>query len=336
MKGKFTLKKLVIAGVAIIFLLSLIASSVIYNNTNVNTSVDNAAARQATVKLKNKAGNEFSKTVNINSPRYGSGEYKLKGIDIVNTAKKYLGYTYDASYLQPTGNGIDCTGLIHLTLRDLGVKSVNGILCRDGYTEGRSGHAYNGVKFFIPRSPQDWTAYSFENYAHHFFSEVGTWGLVNNAVSFGQPNSNGSSIYDKNRNLSISMVNDNTNYRMDLLKINDPITDNLRWYNYYDENGNLKDLPIGTLIISYSGQYLSDPYFISNSGHGWICIGNLGTSDENKAADKLIEMGIIEESQRHYVTKDENSDSTYWLIESTVGFHKDKNGTKLLHKRQRK
>ena len=325
MKGKFTFKKLVLTGAVIVFILSLFASSVIYNNTNVNTSVDNAGARQTTIKIK--SGNtEYTKKVTLNNPIIGTGSFKLEGINIVKAAKEYLGYTYNASYLQPTGNGVDCTGLIHLTLRDLGVMSVNGILCRDGYTEGRSGHPYNGVKFFIPRSPQDWEAYDFPNYTHKFFKEIGTWAYDKTigGIGFGQPNSSGTSIYD--RSLNIQMVGDSTKYRMDVLKVNDPITDELRWYNYYDSDGNLKDLPIGTLVISYSGQYLSNPYFISSSGHGWICIGNLETSDASVAADKLIKMGIIDPSQRNYVTKDENSNSTYWLIESTVGLHKDKNG----------
>ena len=334
MKGKNIFKRVILSSTVVIFIISLLVSTVKYNKSKVSTSVDNAGNRETTIELYDSNGNKYTKKVALNNPIINSDkQFKLEGKSIVLQAAKHLGREYSAQWVQPYDNNnpdnyssgkVDCTGLIHVTFRQLGIRRVDGVLYRGDYYEN------NGTNNWLPRSPEDWMSsrYTQSNtygVRYYFYNEVGTYAVDGGEIKFGKPQYREGSIY--NQTLGVrSSTDNNTVYRMDALKINDPITKELRWYKYYDANGDLKDLPMGTIVISYCGHEQSGVYHISNSAHGWICIGNLGTSDPGEAANKLKAMGIIAQdgSQDHYVTKVSNS--TYWLIESTGGYHKDSTG----------
>ena len=317
MKGKSTLKKLGLFGIVIFFIATLLTSSVIKNSVSVVTNKDGATT---TVVLKKNDGTIVKlDNVQLNRPIINSGDtYAVEGEAIVKKAVTHLGTKYDnSSWNQPTASGgLDCTGLIHLALRELNVKSVNGLLCRSNY------YHTDGDQHWLPRSPEDWMSYAT---GPKFLTEVGTYGIVGDNIEFHKPNAAGQSIYDNGRDLHIRMIGGDANNRnsgprgrLDVLKVNDPISNELRWYNYYDENGNLRDLPMGTIVVSYAGWPMGGNFQVAKSAHGWICIGNLETSDPAVAANKLVEMGIITASQKGYVQQSSTT-STYWLVESAGG-----------------
>lgn len=318
MKGKFTFKKLVLTGAVILFILSLITSSVIYNNLRVQTTQDNAYAKSVvktiSINLKKKNGTPITKNVGITNPimQTADGTFNLQGKQIVQQAAKYLGRKYDAAQeaYQPHNNMLDCSGLVRVSLRDLGVST-------DGFYE-------RGNDADLPRSVMSWISYD----SSHYFHEVATYAVTDNSDTSNYcwnadyfQTTKYSSIYDKTGNGNTLKVNYNGQSKaINVLKINNPINNELRWYNYYDANGKLTDLPMGTIVCSYGGVPYkpskgTDPRYIGPD-HMWICIGNLGTASASDAATKLVKMGIITDKQTGYV-RQESTTSKYWMIESS-------------------
>ena len=94
---------------------------------------------------------------------------------------------------------------------------------------------------------------------------------------------------------------------INVLKVNDPIDSNLRYWEYYGSDNVKRELPMGTIIVSY-GKGFGKNY----NDHAWIYIGNLGTKDE--AIAKLNAMGIKCDDS---VVKDYGNGCTHWRIESS-------------------
>ena len=100
--------------------------------------------------------------------------------------------------------------------------------------------------------------------------------------------------------------------RITILKANEPITASLRYYQYIDANGNVANIPSGTIIISEGKKVNSN-----GQNHAWIYIGDLGTSDANVAYNKMVnEMGL-KNINAQFVRS--TGTSTHWRIESSGG-----------------
>ena len=237
-------------------------------------------------------------SVTLNSPiiKNENNDYDIRGIDVITKASKLLGATY--TYGNKAGaynnnamseddiknQGIDCSGLVWWTL-----KSLN--LSMSGFNTG-------GAKTNIPIDTRQWIYDKTGN----FYAERKAWKYSDEKKQWQEINKGmGSSISKSNLKVNNKDVN--------VLKINDPITSNLRYYEYYDKNGNKKELPMGTIIIS-------DGEAIEANSHAWICIGDLGTSNASEAAKILKDMHVISEGQEQSV-KSVNNNCTYWRIEST-------------------
>ena len=154
--------------------------------------------------------------------------------------------------------------------------------------------------------------------ALYYLNEVGIYNqvirngrLTNNyqfSITYPRANKSAYEVYGKEITCNKSNLE---GQRINVLKINDPITSDYRYYNYFDENGNKKTLPMGTIIYSHAG---GD---VGAIDHSWIYIGDLKTSNQEEAANKLVSMGIINENQKKWVVK--HSESTHWRIESHGG-----------------
>ena len=230
--------------------------------------------------------------ITTNNPKVTNGQdYGKSGLDIIKKASELLGkpysfgakggYAYSSTPSVLTANkvtGIDCSGLVWWTLSSLKMQT--------------RGFGYNNP---VPVDTTHWLTNK-----NQYFSEVKAWKFVNNQWTVaGQ--GYGSSV----KNVNLQVKSDTSDWKnINVLKVNDPIASNLRYWEYYGSDGNKRELPMGTIIVSY-GEGLG------MQGHAWIYIGNLG--NKSQAIATLKAMGInINES---YVI-DKGNGCTHWRIES--------------------
>ena len=231
--------------------------------------------------------------VTTNNPKVTNGQdYGKSGLDIIKKASELLGkpysfgakggYAYSSTPSVLTANkvtGIDCSGLVWWTLNSLKMQT--------------RGFGYNNP---VPVDTTHWLTNK-----NQYFSEVKAWKFVNNQWTIaGQ--GYGSSV----KNVNLQVKSDTSDWKnINVLKVNDPIDSNLRYWEYYGSDGKKRELPMGTVIVSY-GEGLG-----YKSGHAWIYIGNLG--NRSQAIATLKAMGVnINES---YVI-DKGNGCTHWRIES--------------------
>lgn len=287
LKGKiFNFRNIIISLIIIIMAVTSGISIVQYNSKKLTTNTNKATT--------NINGNNQSVTINKPKINIAEDNFKYKSKDIITQASKLLGQSYvfgaknGNAYKNGNANSslgsVDCSGLIWWTLKSSGVSLPN-------FGQGNAST--------VPIDCINWITYG-QNGA--FFSEVGLWRREDESKNYDFVKDNG---YQSVQNTNLGNVN--------VLKVNDPIGSNYRWYNYYDNAGNKKELPEGVVVISYSRDKKTKKY----KNHGWITIGNLGTSNANEAANTLIKRGIIKENQRAYVKSISNSN--YWRIESSGG-----------------
>ena len=256
------------------------------------------------------SGPTKNQTINSSIKNTENGKFTLSEDDILKKSGEIVGKDYkfgskggDAynggGPLASNNNkfkNIDCSGLIWWTLKSLNVSVSLG----------------QGTASTVPIDCVDWLTYSSSN-TSYYYNEIGVWRnkdindpkseiiFDNNA---GQGHKRVYDIITKGSNkLSVNGKGQDIN----VLKINDPITSNYRWYEYYDGETK-KELPAGTIVVAYAGSK-------NSYDHSWITIGNLGTSDSNEAANILIGRGIITEQQRSYVRS--KGSSKYWRIEAS-------------------
>ena len=220
-----------------------------------------------------------------------NGDFFIDGKNIVTQASSYLGTDYS------TGS-FDCSKLVQNALSKAGVTGISGLHLSDSTS--------------IPRQTMDW----FSNTKGNAWSQLKYWKYKNGKITeiyYNGSQNMGPSIRDNSSALKVTT--NNVTKQMNVLKINDPITSNLRWYQYYDEKGKKQELPMGTIIMSYGSQWTSsNGWKNGKQNHAWIAIGNLGTSNANEAANILVKMGIIKENQKQYV--ESNGSCNYWRIEN--------------------
>ena len=232
--------------------------------------------------------------VTTNDPKVTNGQdYGKSGLDIIKKASELLGkpYSYDGkggtAYNSPPSvltadkvTGIDCSGLVWWTLSSLKMQT--------------RGFCYNNP---VPVNTTNWLA----DKNQYSFSELKTWKFENNQWITEQANKWGPSV----KNVNLQVKSDTSDWKnVNVLKVNDPIASNLRYWEYYGSDGNKRELPMGTIIVSY-GEGLG------MQGHAWIYIGNLG--NKSQAIATLRAMGVnINES---YVI-DKGNGCTHWRIES--------------------
>ena len=243
-------------------------------------------------------------TITTNKPIVKTSDYPIDGKEIINKASELLGKGYgfgSKGATDPYGSykllskdkftHIDCTGLVYWTLGNLGVKT--------------SGYSLNNP---IPVDTTHYVTYGTPN-SYYFFNEVKYWKDSNNDSKIDttiSKNSTGKSV----RNANLKYTKGNSSYDINVLKINDPVTSSLRYYQYYDENDQIKYLPTGTVVIAL-GEVLGGNY----ESHAWIYIGDLGTTDPNEVYEILKANGI--NVSKDYIISE--TSSTHWRIESRSG-----------------
>ena len=178
---------------------------------------------------------------------------------------------------------VDCSGLVWWTLSSLKMQT--------------SGFCFNNN---VPVDTYHWLRPD-----SNYFPEVTAWKYYKGTNEWkANPSSSTTSVYDKA--LKVKRGEGAWN-DINVLKVNDPIDSNLRYWEYYGSDNVKRELPMGTIIISY-GKGFGDKY----NDHAWIYIGNLGTKDE--AIAKLNAMGIKCDNS---VVKDYGNGCTHWRIESS-------------------
>ena len=243
--------------------------------------------------------NTVQTTVQANEPviKTADGNFDIDGINIVKSAATYLGTSYAFEEDVPvdssvTISSLDCSGFVLCALRKEGITT-------DGFHE-RS--PYN-----IPRSVIEWLEYEKTGGSENYFYEVGSYKLSNDENSI---NFVGDHDGEQVKNVDLKVKIGNSQKSINVLKANDPIGNELRWYQYYDNNNQIQNLPIGTIVCNYGDGE-------SGSQHMWIAIGDLGTDNKDEAIEKLKNMGILtDESDTTYVSAEDNG-CTYWRIEAT-------------------
>ena len=257
---------------------------------------------QETISIKDASGTVHTKTENLNPSIKGTmdGTFKLNGKDIVKNAAIFLGYKYGVTDDKVVrGANLDCSQLVQSALVKSGVNNISGFQILDG-------HGKN-----IPEQTMDWFVNG--NGAKQAWSQLKYWKYDTSTqkivdIPYNKSNSNTYSIYNYKDKLTVD------GQKINVLKVNDPITSNLRYYQYYDGTTK-RELPMGTIIISYGSQWRSGDWSTGKQNHAWICIGNLGTTNANEAANILINMGIIGEGDRGNVVST-SSTNKYWRIEN--------------------
>jgi len=202
-----------------------------------------------------------------------------------NSSKLYeakdIGNTND----NPTNNdGIDCSGLVYWTLSSLAKE-------KGWSTPITTGFSYNNP---VPVDCMHWLTYGKSANAARYWGEIEKGNKLIDTVN---PTFNGKLI-------NVLKKNDKA--------VSEGNSSGLTYYQYKDDNGNVKNLPSGTIIVSYNKGGSSKDY-----DHAWIYIGNLGTSNVNEAKAILEGMGItgLEVGR----TIKQNGNSTHWRIEAAGG-----------------
>ena len=247
----------------------------------------------------------------LNKPviKTSDGEFELEGVDLIKEAIKVLNVPYDSGMnnmyynwdLENTPSELDCAGLIQWAIAKH-FNNFNNII--------KGFHRQNE---FLPRSCYDWVT----NINEVKWAELGKWNIKkenkdseNYISEFVRTGSSGNSIRDAEITCKEKPIN--------VLKINDPITNDFRYWEYFDSEGNRKELPIGTIIISPT-RYTVDSNKVS---HGWMYIGDLGTSDIYQARLNLAELlGMnaedicpVESTSKYF--KNEGGTNQHWMIET--------------------
>ena len=308
------------------------------------------AARSNTteaIQLKVDVNNE-ERTINfkLNKPiiKTENGQFSLNAVDLIREAVKVLPakydddneYSYDKSTLNAfKANGIDengyirntstqlkldCTGLIQWAIgANYGdffkyITDKNGKLKKESLIRG----FWREGSFGIPRSVDDWTSKSKGGKQTPWF-EIGRWDLYNEKTD--KVRDTALYLYTMNSNPEDSIRNSTLTYDgkdINVLKINDPITKDFRYWEYYDSNQQKQELPMGTIIVSPSRRTINT----GKAGHAWIYIGDLGTSNPKDARTKLARLLNIDEDEicseeeiEKYFIK--SGEGTHWLIESS-------------------
>ena len=288
MKKKVSLTVLVVTLIIVTIISILQYKKTTTNNSQLAETEDNLSGK---VVLDNGIK---SIDVTTNDPKVTNGQdYGKSGLDIIKKASELLGkpYSYDGkggtAYNSPPSvltadkvTGIDCSGLVWWTLSSLKMQT--------------RGFSYNNP---VPVNTRNWLA----DKNQYSFSELKTWKFENNQWTTEQANKWGPSV----KNVNLQVKSDTSDWKnINVLKVNDPIASNLRYWEYYGSDGNKRELPMGTIIVSY-GEGLG------MQGHAWIYIGNLG--NKSQAIATLRAMGVnINES---YVI-DKGNGCTHWRIES--------------------
>ena len=288
MKKKVSLTVLVVTLIIVTIISILQYKKTTTNNSQLAETEDNLSGK---VVLDNGIK---SIDVTTNDPKVTNGQdYGKSGLDIIKKASELLGkpYSYDGkggtAYNSPPSvltadkvTGIDCSGLVWWTLSSLKMQT--------------RGFSYNNP---VPVNTRNWLA----DKNQYYFSELKTWKFENNQWTTEQANKWGPSV----KNVNLQVKSDTSDWKnINVLKVNDPIASNLRYWEYYGSDGNKRELPMGTIIVSY-GEGLG------MQGHAWIYIGNLG--NKSQAIATLRAMGVnINES---YVI-DKGNGCTHWRIES--------------------
>lgn len=96
--------------------------------------------------------------------------------------------------------------------------------------------------------------------------------------------------------------------KINILKNNESITNDLRYYEYMEGNTK-KTLPAGTILVSISS---GEAY-----NHSWICLGDLGTTNPEEVKTLLNNMGITNIPEGTVFAS--NNYCTYWRIEAAGG-----------------
>ena len=238
------------------------------------------------------------------------GNYDLDGTDIIGKATELLGkrywlggkgiqdYNHTTPYPANQVTSVDCSGLAYWTLNSLGGKTTG--FNNGSYPASQSRYVENPV----PMDTDNWLG----SYWKQVFDVK--YNKTTREFDVIQAHSNGKDIYEANLTFS---VNSNTAKGINVLKVNDMITEDFRYYNYM-ENGVKKELPMGTIIASY-GKGLRDEN--NNKGkynHTWIYIGDLGT-DKPSEVKAILDAMLGKDLDINYIVR--KGSSTHWRIESS-------------------
>ena len=97
--------------------------------------------------------------------------------------------------------------------------------------------------------------------------------------------------------------------KINILKANDEITSSMRYYQYKDANGNIVDLPNGTIVVTDGKNYVS-----GGQNHAWIYIGDLGTSNATEVKNILKTRYGVDVAASAIKSVGSN---THWRIEAS-------------------
>ena len=253
-----------------------------------------------------------TKSIPTVMPVIKENTYDTEGIDIIKKASELLGTGYHWGYkgseswnvwdettsAEPKKdtseiNLIDCSGLVWWTLSSLGMQT--------------SGFKLNHN---VPVDTTHWLQPRLNNEWGNYFCDVTAWKY--DTIKREWTENDRSSLASVKDTVLQVRRDENAWKNVNILKINDPIDSNLRYWEYYDSDNNKKELPMGTVIISY-GSGLGN----RNNDHAWIYIGNLGTRAE--AVEKLKAMKIECDFNDENIIKDYGNGCTHWRIESAGG-----------------
>ena len=310
MKNKTLIGSIIIS--AILIAIAVCVTFLTKNTSLVSQFVNqNEAVMGSDVSIKTSDGN-FKWTINKKS-------YSFTSTDLIKKASELLGKKYDIKGTRTKGvNGnpwmyimsedkvmsakdienIDCSGLLYWTISSL-AKS-NNITFNPANRTSIYGDSNISAGFSVnnpaPLDTNHWLTYGGSG------SNVYYWKEVTGDVS-------AKSAKDANLKIFGNNVN--------ILKAQEKITSNYRYYQYKDASGKVQTLPAGTIIIANSQD--------KNKDHSWICLGDLGTNDVNKVKTILINMGIPSEflnrklSNGQPVVQQTGGSCTFWRIESAGG-----------------
>ena len=290
----------------------LIDTSKIQPNSIATQSV---GANDRTIKLSN------GKTITLYEPVINAKDSELprSGKDIIVAATKYLGTEYELDGQEypvrdePKGY-VDCSSMVHFTLKSLKYEFRN-----TGY-----GKLYNTTQ--PPVSGLHFLEYAKNSYLHTV-KEVGIWQDKNKDKIYENKFSNEWAEYSiKDLYDGITVKSNGKESKVNILKVNDIVDKNLRYYEYYDAKWSKKEIPEGTIMFSYSTDGGSQG---SGYNHSWIYIGDLGVSTAKDAIPILKERYGKDNIKEKYVRGSEKteSNSTHWRIEATAAqYAKDSKG----------
>lgn len=303
MKGKFK--------IVIIVAITLVIGILFYNQKDIiKSKLTTERSNKAVVSIDDGDGKYHQEDLNKSIIKTQNGKFSLNADDILIQSAKLLGTNYKwgkkggnpyngdtvKSEDEVIKDGVDCSGLVWWTLKCNSVKLQLG----QGVSEWKT-------KSAVPIDCKHWLGYLDSNNNTMEYKEIGVWNRENKdePLTFNnKENISHTSVYNKDKKIDVNGKKQDIN----VLKINDPITSNYRWFEYYDGETK-KELPAGTVVVAYSGS--KNAY-----NHSWIAIGNLGTSNETEAANILVSRGIINEYQKKYVKSYGNSE--YWRIEASA------------------